>query len=173
MWTPEEFSTSTVDWAGNETDVSLAKGKFLPWDDYWKHAQSLGADEARAREHFDSVEDLVITYKGEQLYVGAAHFQFVVPKAVISDLLPIPSQRPMGQVRLLDIALNESGYLRFCTPEWWVHHMGNTLESEHPKLLTNNQNKPTQRFWQKGIPRRIVSWLYHRTFEILYRTPSQ
>jgi hypothetical protein len=149
------------------------RGRYLPWKDYWKHSRSLGAEQAQAQEHFDSTENLVVIQGDSQLYVGAAHFQFVAPKAVLSSLLPISSKRPMGQVRLLDIALNEAGYLRFCTPDWWVEHMGNTLEDgfQPDDKGSGPKNKPSSRptFWKRRLPWRVVSWLYHKTFEIMYK----
>jgi len=173
MWTSEEYSTSTIEWAEGRDDVSLERGRFLPWDDYWKHSKSLGADEVKARVHYDSTEDIIIRHQGGQMYVGAAHFQFVAPKAVLNGLLPIPSNRPMGQVRLLDIALNDAGFLRFCTPDWWVRHMGNTVELEDvsPEADTRpvKEGKPVRKFWRRKTPRRIAAYLYHKTFEILYK----
>jgi glycosyltransferase involved in cell wall biosynthesis len=173
MWTPEEYSTATVEWAGENAEVVLERGRFLPWVDYWRHSQSLGSDEEKARNHFETTENLVVQYQGQKYYVGAAHFQFVAPKAVLSSLLPIPSKRPMGQVRLLDIAMNERGYLRFCTPNWWVMHMGNTLTGELQEGLGRPRPTVDQRtvsnFWRRKLPRRLVSWLYHQTFRILYK----
>jgi glycosyltransferase involved in cell wall biosynthesis len=173
MWTPEEYSTATLTWASNQPDVNLERGKFLPWEDYWKHSRSLGADEKKARPHYESTENIIVCYQGKRYYVGAAHFQFVAPKAVLQRLLPIPSNRPMGQVRLLDIALNEQGYLRFCTPDWWVRHMGNTLEDGSSETQKEIQGKmklrSRKKFWRLKWPRRVVSWIYHRSFNILYR----
>lgn len=171
MWTPEEFSTATIRWAEQENSVTLTRGKILPWDDYWKHARSLGADQSKARSHYDSSENFVVTQHGDQFYIGAAHFQFIAPKSVLSLLLPIPSKRPMGQVRLLDIALNEKGYHRFCTSDWWVQHLGNTLEDEFLEAGTHKHRKPILNLWQMKLPRRIIAWFYNKTFEILYRNP--
>jgi glycosyltransferase involved in cell wall biosynthesis len=169
MWTPEEYSTATVDWAEATAGVKLERGKFLSWEDYWSHSRSLGADESDARAHYDTIENLRVTCQDARYLVGAAHFQFVAPKAVLQSLLPIPSNRPMGQVRLLDIALNQGGYLRFCTPDWWVRHLGNTLEGGPGAMRAEPARKPMGRILGRGVPRRIVSWLYHKTFEILYR----
>jgi glycosyltransferase involved in cell wall biosynthesis len=173
MWTPAEYSMATVEWAESNPEVSVERGKFLPWEDYWRHARSLGAEEAKARVHFESVEDVTLLYQGQRYYIGAAHFQFVARKAALQSVLPIPSERPMGQVRLLDIALNERGYLRFCTPDWWVQHMGNTLQAEFQPQGMESPAKPTARgsakIWGFKPVRKIVNWLYHRTFEILYR----
>ncbi len=173
MWTPPEYSTATVEWAEKNPDICFERGKFLPWDDYWRHSRSLGADENKAQTHFNSVEDVTIQFQSQRFYVGAAHFQFVARKSVLQSVLPIPSERPMGQVRLLDIALNEGGYLRFCTPDWWVEHMGNTLQDEFRSWGTESIVKPSKRSSAKILRfkpvRKIVNWLYHRTFEILYR----
>lgn len=171
MWTPEEFSTATIHWAENESDVTLDRGKALPWKDYWSHARSLGADESKARAHFDTTENLYITYQGQRYYIGAAHFQFVAPTEVLSRLIPIPSERPMGQVRLLDIALNEQGYHRFCTSEWWVRHMGNTLDDEFLEPSVKTIRRLPLSLWQMKLPRWVLTRLYHKTFEILYRNP--
>ena len=173
MWTPAEYSTATAKWAEENPGVIVERGKFLPWDDYWRHAQSLGATEEKARAHYESVEDLTMLYQGQRYYIGAAHFQFVARKAALQSVLPIPSNRPMGQVRLLDIALNEQGYLRFCTPEWWVQHMGNNLQAEFKTkgtaTIQNQVARKSNKFWRIKPIRKIVNWLYHRTFEILYR----
>ena len=79
----------------------------------------------------------------------------------------------MGEVRLLDIALNERGHLRFCTPDWWVQHMGNTLQSEftiqEPRTILKSGKHGNAGILRFRLIRKIINWLYHRTFEILYR----
>jgi glycosyltransferase involved in cell wall biosynthesis len=172
MWTPEEFSTATIAWAQQTEYISLDRGRYLPWEDYWKHSRSLGAEEGQARAHYESIESLLVTDQDCQVYIGAAHFQFVAPKPVLNQILPVPSKRPMGEVRLLDIALNQAGYLRFCTKEWWVEHMGNTVELGGNQFFPHGKSKKHKReikFWKMKLPRRIVSWLYHKTFQILYK----
>jgi hypothetical protein len=79
----------------------------------------------------------------------------------------------MGQVRLLDIALNQAGYLRFSTPDWWVRHMGNALEVSDLDGISLPDDKAVQAivpsFWKRKFPRRVAGWLYHKTFEIMYK----
>lgn len=171
MWTPEEFSTATIQWAEQAEGITLQRGRHLSWEDYWQHARSLGAEEARARAHYETTENLVITHQDQSYYIGAAHFQFVSPKKVLASLLPIPADRPMGQVRNLDIALNEKGYYRLCTSQWWVRHLGNTLEDALFSPSTKPVSKAGRGFWQMKLPRRLATWLYHQTFEVLYRNP--
>ncbi|MFQ5615353.1 MAG: glycosyltransferase family A protein [Anaerolineales bacterium] len=196
MWSPARFSTATVAWAEGTDGVTLTRGKLLAWKDYWKHARSLGQDEATARENFEKQEDFVIEDRRSKMealalrtshsalrtshparyYVGAGHFQFVARKAVLQEVIPIPSERPMGQVRRLDAAINARGYLRLSTPKWWVRHLGNTvpawagggvdLAATHPSgsgRSTRAQGRV------RGPLRRVVQWVYHKTFDLLYR----
>jgi len=176
MLTPEEFSSSTVAWAQETPEVTLERGRFLPWEDFWRHAVSLGGDEARARQFYEENEDICVLHRGERYYVGASHFQFVGRKAVFQSVLPIPSERPMGQVRLLDEAINAKGYLRLCTAEWYNQHMGNTVPPKeffaHP--VEAGREQPVKVTASKGLwsikpLRRLLQWVYNRSFEILYR----
>ncbi|MEA3349494.1 MAG: glycosyltransferase [Chloroflexota bacterium] len=173
MWTPEEFSSSTIEWAQKNPEVGLERGRFLSWEDYWRHSQSLGAEEEKARAHYNANETICVFHAGKQYYVGAAHFQFVASKKVLQSVLPIPSRRPMGEVRLLDIALNERGYLRLTTPDWWVQHIGNTLGDEFKPRGTESTTRkfksPRGGIWKSKPVQKIARWLYHLTFEILYK----
>jgi len=174
MWSAEEYSTKTVEWAEGNPDVLVERGEFLPFDEHWRHARSLGVEEERAREFFADVKDIRLTYQDKQCYVGAGHFQFIGYKKVFQSLSPIPNERPMGQVRLLDIALNEAGYLRLCTPDWWVQHMGNTLagvEFLDGKPVVNLEGRKNRRHrlldWKPFED--LVYWIYHRLFEFLHK----
>jgi hypothetical protein len=176
LWSPAEFSTSTVTWAHTEPGVEIQHGKFLPWQDYWRHSRSLGKDENVTRQHFDSCQDVCLLHQAKRYYIGAGHFQFIARRQVLQEALPIPSDRPMGQVRSLDIALNQKGYLRLSTPEWWIQHMGNTLQNLESNLTTPatpSQKDTSQRspsgFWEWGVIRRLLFWLHNKSFEILYR----
>jgi len=187
MWSPAEFSTATIDWAKRTEGVTLHEGKLLPWEDYWTHARSLGQSEDEARAHFADQTDLMIedsrllsvisnrlpvnrdtppgTRHQALFYAGAGHFQFVTRKKILSQVLPIPADRPMGQVRRLDAAVNAAGYLRLSTPDWWVRHMGNAPDETGP-LPAAGAPKPRLR----GPLRALVQWIYHRAFDLLYRS---
>jgi glycosyltransferase involved in cell wall biosynthesis len=172
LWSPEEYSTSTIRWAEENSDIRLEKGKLLPWEYYWRHARSLGREKNQARNSYQAGEDIVIYRDDVRYYVGAAHFQFVSRKEILKTVLPIPSRKPMGEVRLLDIALNEKGYLRLSTEELWVQHMGNILD---PKIsLQKAKSHPirnqssTKIIWNIKPVKKLLQWFYHRIFEILY-----
>lgn len=169
---PEEFSTSTIQWAESQPDVRVLRGKILSWEDWWKHARSLGvATEAEGRKLYAANDDVVIQYNGASYYVGASHFQFLARKEILQSVLPIPSHRPMGQVRSLDILINEKGYLRLSTSEWWVEHMGNTqvleVESDDGKLPETN---PKKGFLHIPVIRRFLLWVHNAIFRLYYRS---
>lgn len=164
LLTPPEYSTATVAWAEAQPEVAVTRGPLVSWEDFWRHARSLGGDEPKARAFYDSTPAIQIEKSGLRALVGAGHFQFVARKSLLHTLLPIPSQRPMGDVRQLDERINAAGYLRLSTPDWHVEHMGNTLPADAPHSPA--LPKPRRR---GGPLRRLVQWLYDRTFEWLYR----
>ncbi len=201
MWSPAQFSTATTAWAEQDAGVSLERGKLLPWEDYWRHARSLGQDEATARSNFGEQQDIRIRIGASAedsgqpaaaalppaarpgstspvsvpelparfFYAGAGHFQFVARKSVLQQVIPIPADRPMGQVRRLDAAINEAGFLRLSTPDWWVRHMGNTMPDG--ALQATAQVPGGGKRAIRGPIRRLIQWVYHRSFELLYGRP--
>jgi glycosyltransferase involved in cell wall biosynthesis len=169
LWSPEEFSTATLHWAEERPEAKLERGHFLAWEDYWRHSRSLGHEEAKARQHYDSVQDLRLQLGGEPFFIGAGHFQFVARKKVLQKILPIPSNRPMGEVRSLDVAVNAAGYLRLSTSQWWVQHMGNTRAGIPGGAGDRPQAGPRKTQRWKPL-RRLALWLHHKTFEILYKS---
>lgn len=177
LWSPLEYADQTVRWAEDQPDAELQQGQFLAWEDYWRHSRSLGKTEAEARQHFESRQDTCLFYREERYYIGAGHFQFVARKQVLQEVIPLVSERPMGQVRALDIAVNEKGYLRLSTPSWWVQHLGNTLQGWDTELFSLRlktaaipARQKDKRLWKPL--RRFFVWLNSKTFELLYRRPD-
>jgi hypothetical protein len=165
LLTPQEFSTATIDWAGKARGVQVERGALIPWEDFWRHARSLGDDEPTARAFYAANEAVRITKGKVTCFAGAGHFQFAAPKAVLDAVLPIPAERPMGRVRLLDELVNAAGYLRLSLPAWTVQHMGNTLPEDAPA-----SSKPARRPRRLWPPyRKLLQWLYGRIFNILHR----
>ena len=168
MLTPPQYSTATLAWAEGAPQVRLARGRFLDWQDFWRHAKSLGGDRPKSRQFYDEHEDILIFHEDKKYYVGAAHFQFVARKAVLASVLPILSRRPMGEVRILDEKINAAGYLRLCLDQWYVHHMGNTVPESAFRDAASRSGAPW-RLWRIGPLRKLLQWVYNRIFEILYR----
>jgi glycosyltransferase involved in cell wall biosynthesis len=162
---PEEYSTSTVAWAQALPGAVMERGRLLPWPDYWMHAGSLGNDEATAHAFYNAHESLRLTYQAEQYYIGAGHFQFLARKEILMRTLPLPTERPMGQVRKLDVAINDLGYLRLCTSQIWVRHMGNSLKGED--FHTGRTVPPSRRLPKPSLWRKFLTWLNEFTFRVL------
>lgn len=178
---PEEYFSNTIAWAEAEPDARLERGQLLPWEDYWRHAGSLGNDEAKARAYYEAHDALRLTMHGEQFYLGAGHFQFAARREVIQQVLPLPSKRPMGQVRALDEAINRLGYLRLSTTRWWVQHLGNNLGNWQPLDQVEPANSIAQAAGQKPKARSSGIWgwkpmralllrIYAKSFNLLYKS---
>lgn len=170
MLTPEKYSTATVEWAEAQGDIEVERGKLLPWEDFWRHTESLGGEEEKARKFYEENDSIRLTRNGKSYYVGAAHFQFVAKKQVLQEIIPLPSNRPMGEVRKLDEAINQKGYLRLTTDQWYVKHMGNRLpdgsiDAERP-VWTKDSYRGLARI---TFFRKILRWVHDKSFKILYR----
>ena len=166
LLSPEKYSSSTLAWAESANGVKLRTGQLLAWEDFWRHAKSLGDSQEKAREFYEGNPAYQLSKSKQRYFVGAGHFQFASKKSVLQEVLPIPAQRPMGRVRVLDEMINEKGYLRLSLPEWHVHHMGNTLSDGEPLLEV--KAKTSLRIWQWPPLRKVLHWLYNRIFNILY-----
>lgn len=173
--TPQKFSTATIKWAKKQRGAKYETGELIAWEDFWRHARSLGDTEENGRKFYKETAAVRIAHKGARYYAGAAHFQFTAPKAVLQEVLPIPAEKPMGRVRLLDEAINAKGYLRLSTETWHVQHMGNQLPvpgdllEDPADLKAPTTLKGKSGFWRSGPLRRLLQWLNSWSFNKLHR----
>lgn len=168
--TPLKYSSGTLEWAEEQKTVKVERGHLLAWEDFWRHARSLGDSEDEARQFYEENESVRLTVDGKAYYAGAAHFEFAARKRVLGELLPIPAERPMGRVRLLDEMMNAGGYLRLSTMEWYVEHMGNTVAAvDRGTARPPTRAKRPGGFWSWKPVRKALQWLYDRSFQRLYR----
>jgi len=127
--TKEELYSQTVSWAEQTPEVRCERGQFIPWEVFKEFDLSLGQSEAEIHDHYETTEDVQLTYKGVSAIVGASHWQFLARKEVLLQYLPFSMDRPMGQVRQLDQRMNEAGYLRLMPTEPLAMNMSNTLRN--------------------------------------------
>lgn len=125
--TSPELYSATLSWAEEAQGARLEEGQFVPWETFREFDMSLGQDEDHIRTRYGHTSDLRITYEGVTAHIGASHWQFVGYTSTLREFFPLDMDRPMGQVRLLDQAVNDRGYLRLMTPEPMTMNMSNTL----------------------------------------------
>jgi hypothetical protein len=93
------------------------------------------------------------------------------PKKAFAAMTPFDMDRPMGQVRALDQKLNEAGYLRLCTPEPYVRHLGNRLGSSQGsdrKVVKEAYPGLGKRLLSLPPVRRSLLKVYDRIFRLYY-----
>jgi len=174
--TPEKYLTATIKWAKKQRGVKEERGQLLRWEDFWRHARSLGDAEETARRFYAENPAVRVSLKGKRYYAGAAHFQFTARKSVLQEVLPIPADRPMGRVRLLDEAINAKGYLRLSTEKWYVQHLGNQMPEatdfvhDSPLQVSASKRRPAGAgIWRWRPLRKLLQWLNGWSFDRLHR----
>lgn len=170
FWVREEHNSATIEWAKNEPEAEFMRGKFVDWETYRSFTMSLGVEESTVREWFNSNEDLRVKYHGITAQIGASHYQFLSYKKVMRIFLPFEMSRPMGQVRQLDICINDTGYMRLMTAEPLMQNMSNQVPDEFRSVTAAPQKgKKANRFWNNRFVHKPLMWLYDRIFRIYYR----
>jgi len=165
--TPMEYSSVSLEWA-KRTGV-LEEGRFLDWETFWEHVESLGQEEDKARQDYASGSEYRVTYDGQVAFIGATHFQFMARREVLQKIIPLPSEQPMRGERALDIAINKMSLLRLTTERPYVRHLGNILPSTDLKLATLPRRKSLlRRVLMLNPIRSFLLWLHNRIFRLYF-----
>jgi hypothetical protein len=168
--TPEKYSSVTIEWAEKTPEAHYEIGQFLTWEEFSSFVLSLGTSLEQTQEWYAGGGDMRTTYNGVKAAIGASHWQFLSRKSILQQYLPFSMDRPMGQVRMLDQRMNESGYMRLMTAEPLAQNMSNTLPAElrgqRPDARKASPGSLTVRMANLPPVRRMLLGLYDRIFRL-------
>ncbi len=164
--TNADLYTSTLDWADKNAEVQHEQGNLIPYEVFREFDLSLGQSEEEIKAHYDSTTDHRLTYNGVRAMAGASHWQFTAFKERLQEFLPFHMDRPMGQVRQLDMRMNEKGYLRLMTDTPCAMNMSNTLDNSAEKEIQHTTSRKT--IYDNPVIKKFLLGLYNRIFHIYY-----
>lgn len=126
------------------------------------------------------MEDIVVSAGGVQAFVSAQHMQFLIPKSVVLQALPGQwGGQLMGQMKELDISVDNLGYLRLSTREPVTRFLGNTVGAENAALAESfglraeaslTKDRPTgflARLYRNKTFHYIAQGIYNRLYAII------
>ena len=174
---------SNLDHATSATGIRISYGQRIPmeWEREW--ATALGKDVETYCEQVEPLEDILLEYRGEQVYATACHNQFLSPKRILEEHLSGAwSGRLMGGMNEFDEAIDASGYLRLTTLDRTTKLIGNVVspgmaqEARHFGVQVGSRAWVTgeqegrgflQRAARRGPLRWLLQGIYNRLFWIL------
>lgn len=136
-------SQKTLEWveAGNADKVE--KGQLIPrkWEE--EYMDNSGRSEERYQSEVAGLEDMVVTFNHVKAWVSAHHFQVVMPKTVMLEVLGDMldggwSDLLMGRMVEMDDRMDAKGYLRLTTYPQTMRLLGNVIDEEVAKLAASD-----------------------------------
>jgi len=128
-------SARTLEWVEAGNAESVEKGQLIPrkWEE--EYMDNSGRAEVRYQSEIAGLEDVVVTYKGVKAWVSAHHFQVMMPKAVMLEVLGEMleggwSDLLMGRMVEMDDRMDAKGYLRLTTYPQTMRLLGNVIDNE-------------------------------------------
>jgi hypothetical protein len=163
--------------------------------DYWpdqdtvdEYCFGIGASEELATQ-FHNTPLPAITHQpsATQAILGASHMQFIIPRQVARQVVPLPATRGLlrAETMSLDHKIDQLGYLHLSTPGAHVFHMGNTINERllqeveritarpvprnMPRNTAPSRASRTQRWLTSLAKRPRFQRLFLRAYNLLFR----
>ncbi len=131
----KEGIDSTLKFA-QSTGVEMQRGNLVDRALEQHYMDQMGRSEEKYRGEVAGLEDVLITYKGIQVWASAGHYQLVAKKEVILQALPAGwTGNLMGQMRDLDVAIDNLGYLRLCITPEVIKLLGNLIDERAAAMI--------------------------------------
>lgn len=181
-------SDNTLQWVADyEKDhpEMVQRGNLIPrkWED--EYMDNSGRTQERYQSEIAGVEDILVDYEGVKAWVSAHHFQVLIPKRVLLEVLSEMledgwSDLMMGRMVELDDRMDAKGYLRLTTHDQTMRLLGNAIDDEVKALAakdgittesavsTADSIKPAGLWGSKLVQKlaqRTINWLYRGLHE--------
>lgn len=161
-------------------DVDVRRGDLVSKDLQLHYTENTGRTWEQYQKETEGLEDMVLTYKGVTALASSGHYQFVTRKEVILRALPgVWQSQLMGKMRELDLQVDLMGYLRLCTHPATIRLLGNVIDpemekqiSEYSFSITPSEIKVQKKSFKKRVMRlpivqKVAYFLYNRLFKII------
>jgi glycosyltransferase involved in cell wall biosynthesis len=123
-----------------QSDQNFSNGKYRPEHEIVEeYCLGIGADDDLSTRFFNMDLPCITDLRSNtKAVVGATHMQFIIPRGIARQLLPLPVTKGLhrAETTSLDRKVDELGYLHLSTQENYVMHMGNMINA---KLLSEVQ----------------------------------
>ena len=181
-------SDQTLAWvkALEEKDPSaVQRGNLIPrkWEE--EYMDNAGRTEERYQSEIEGIEDVVVSLQGVKAWVSAHHFEVLVPKNVLIEVLNqmLPggwSDQLMGRMVEMDDRMDALGYLRLTTYPQTMRLLGNVIDDEVSALArrdgiiaasATSNAKPGKRagLWQNRFVRASIQKLINKLYQLLHQ----
>ena len=175
----KEGIKSTLKFA-KRPDVQMEIGNLVDKEIEEHYISNMGRTWEQYHQEIKGLQDVRMVYKGIITFASAGHYQFVAVKERILKALPDSrNNNLMGQMRELDVAVDNLGLLRLCTTPATVRLLGNQINQEGAQFISNfdidiepveGSKQPRglmKRIYQLTIVKKIAYFFYQRLFKIV------
>jgi hypothetical protein len=175
----KEGISSTLKFA-ETAGVKAERGTLIEKELEKHYIDQTGRTWEKYQEEIAGLEDVRLTYKGIQTFISAGHYQFAAKKVAILQALPATwTGNLMGQMRELDVAIDQLGLLRLCTTPPTLRLLGNLIDQSAAEELRkfgvevkSAEKKVSPVGWKKKLFRgklvqKVAYFFYERLFKII------